>query len=47
MIVVEVEEEPKKRSASAPPLDDEAGVGDVGERSRSPESSHRSCQKSP
>ena len=46
MIVVEVEEEPKKRSASAPPLD-EAGVGDVGERSRSPESSHRSCQKSP
>ena len=26
-------EKPKKRSASAPPLDDEAGVGDVGERS--------------
>ena len=25
------EEEPKRRSASAPPLDDEAGVGDVGE----------------
>ena len=26
-------EKPKKRSVSAPPLDDEAGVGDVGERS--------------
>ena len=26
------EEKPKKRSVSAPPLDDEAGVGNVGER---------------